>query len=463
MEPEIFGKAKNIALSRKPEIKKEQEFLSWPVFNWLFSQKPSSTHKVNKPAKAQRKTVDRKSSIYVKWVQKSLNRLMSTGLMVDGDFGKLTKRAVKKFQRRTKLKPDGIVGSRTEKALINAGASLPPKNSTLKTGISSSSPNKVSINPAKVKENLTLLGYDLKNQSLSNAIRTFQIDMRLKKAGKLDSKTKQRLQLVMRQFQSADKKNQPMRRLSRFRLTNYYVADEKDFAINPVIPVLDNKGRTLAKVSPSFFISMSVEGTGKLRDGRLLNVIGGKRGRVNVAHIGSYNLVLKAARKRGFSIRPTNIRYTGVRLKNDRVDSVLGFHVIPKSRLGKGYGSQKGRPHDPFFTLAADIGAYSSSDQRFCKKGGLVPRGTEVFILEYVGKKLPDGRIHNGWFKVVDTGGAIFGAHFDVFTGSKKWSKKVWKPHIGHVWFKNSEGRCPPSYDYGLTKKKKISRGCIRK
>lgn len=138
----------------------------------------------------------------------------------------------------------------------------------------------------------------------------------------------------------------------------------------------------------------------------------------------------------------------------------MAFKIVTAAKIGKGYGTIRGMALDPFFTLAADLGAYASSDSRFCKRGGLVPAGTKVFILEYAGRKLPNGRVHDGWFTVNDTGGAIFGAHFDVFTGSKQWGDQLWKPHIGHVWFDTSEQRCPPDYGYGLTDKIIKSSNC---
>lgn len=71
--------------------------------------------------------VNRKSRTYIKWVQRSLNKIMGTGLKVDGIAGRLTRRAVRNFQRSYGgLAVDGIVGPKTEKALIAAGASMPP-------------------------------------------------------------------------------------------------------------------------------------------------------------------------------------------------------------------------------------------------------------------------------------------------------------------------------------------------
>ena len=63
---------------------------------------------------------------YVRWVQESLNRLTGAGLVVDGNQGPKTRKAVEAFQARQGLQVDGVVGPRTEAALIAAGAEPPP-------------------------------------------------------------------------------------------------------------------------------------------------------------------------------------------------------------------------------------------------------------------------------------------------------------------------------------------------
>lgn len=49
----------------------------------------------------------------VKKLQRCLNKIMKSGLEVDGIFGNLTYKAVKKFQKKYKLEVDGIVGPKT--------------------------------------------------------------------------------------------------------------------------------------------------------------------------------------------------------------------------------------------------------------------------------------------------------------------------------------------------------------
>ena len=56
----------------------------------------------------------------VRWVQWHLNHAAGEKLSVDGDFGKLTKAAVLRFQKNKKLVQDGIVGPKTRAALKKA-------------------------------------------------------------------------------------------------------------------------------------------------------------------------------------------------------------------------------------------------------------------------------------------------------------------------------------------------------
>lgn len=55
--------------------------------------------------------------ISVRWLQWELNYRINAGLQEDGSFGKLTERKVIEFQKMVGLTADGIVGSRTWKAL----------------------------------------------------------------------------------------------------------------------------------------------------------------------------------------------------------------------------------------------------------------------------------------------------------------------------------------------------------
>jgi peptidoglycan hydrolase-like protein with peptidoglycan-binding domain len=229
-----------------------------------------------------------------------------------------------------------------------------------------------------------------------------------------------------------------------FRLTTYHVADQSEVPTGSVaVPICDDKGAKLAAGSPAFFAQLSLEGTGRLTDGRLINVTGKK---IPVSH-DDYAGVLDHHR-RYLPTRPT--AYSGIVVKDGRVTHALAFHEVPAAKRGVGYGSLRGIPLVPFRTLAADIGRTSRSEPTLKGKGGVVPPGTRVYIKEYDGLQLPDGQRHDGWFVVNDTGGGIFGAHFDVFVGTRALRKKLKLPEVGRVWFQGIESRVPPGYEYGL-------------
>lgn len=226
----------------------------------------------------------------------------------------------------------------------------------------------------------------------------------------------------------------------KWRMTYYVISEQTS---SGVVPVYTDDGRVLANVSPQFFADVSLQGTGKLLDGRLINVT---MNRTKVKH-NEYAAVLEyhTAKLKG---RP--VGYSGIFTSPDgMVSEVLTFKEVT-DRSEFGYGQTAGYPLKPFCTIATDIGAYKRSDPRFKGKGGLVPRGTRVFIKQLCGLKLPDGSAHDGWCTATDTGGAIFGAHFDLFVGTRKLVANVDIPHEVDIWFEGIEDRVPEGYTYGL-------------
>jgi hypothetical protein len=85
---------------------------------------------------AEQSEISRGSSNYIRWVQESLNRILALRLAIDGVAGLQSRSAIRSFQQRQGLKPDGVVGATTEAALIRAGADAPPRStSATRTGV----------------------------------------------------------------------------------------------------------------------------------------------------------------------------------------------------------------------------------------------------------------------------------------------------------------------------------------
>ena len=55
---------------------------------------------------------------YNKWVQHSLNQIMSTNLYIDGIIGPATKQVMQEFQESIGLSPDGLIGPQTQDAIV---------------------------------------------------------------------------------------------------------------------------------------------------------------------------------------------------------------------------------------------------------------------------------------------------------------------------------------------------------
>ncbi len=241
----------------------------------------------------------------------------------------------------------------------------------------------------------------------------------------------------------------PTKNFRKWRLTYYYVAEQRMYSGAKVVPVYDKNGKELCRVEAGFFGQMSLQGTGQLRDGRLLNVAGAN---VNVKHE-DYFLVWERHKKL-LSKRPPG--YSGLVVRDERVVQASAYRWVPADQVGVGFGSLRGRNLVPYRSLAADIGALRRHEPRWKGKGGVCPLFTKVFIKQFVGLQCPnvDGSmfIHDGWFEVVDTGGGIFGKHFDLFTGSPSLAKLVRIPGVIDVWYDKIDERVPPDdqYDYGL-------------
>lgn len=148
----------------------------------------------------------------------------------------------------------------------------------------------------------------------------------------------------------------------RFQLTQYWVAEEAtDDADERVVQVLDPGGSTVAWACQRFVSSLTMEGTGRTWDGRLLNWASRSHGRACFVEVDTGQYPFGAG--------------------------VQGYALVP------------------FRSLAVD--------SRY------VPIGHVVELPELRGMRMPDGARHDGCFVAVDGGGAIRGHHIDLFVPSR--------------------------------------------
>jgi 3D (Asp-Asp-Asp) domain-containing protein len=149
------------------------------------------------------------------------------------------------------------------------------------------------------------------------------------------------------------------RYLGAFQVTYYWIAcEDARFDGLPRDQALrDASGRVLAHVASGFRRELDREGTGRLRDGRVLNV----------AH---------------------------------KVSGEWRYADLGRDAWGTG---SAGKPLTPFATVAVDPAR--------------VPLGTRLFVPAFEGQALPDGRCHGGRFRAEDRGAAIQDDRLDVFIG----------------------------------------------
>lgn len=230
-----------------------------------------------------------------------------------------------------------------------------------------------------------------------------------------------------------------------WRFTGYHYAD----LVAGDMPVMDVNGKVLAKVSPHSFAQLSLEGSGFAWDGRVFNVTG-KHVPCDAA---TFAPVLQIAQKNNWV--PTKPGYAGISVATDGkgsywVKSCFAFRQVPPSELGAyGYGVIAKVPLQPFRTAATDCGVHRSADPKYKKTGGVIPRQMKFWIAEWVGKKLPDGSEHDGWWQANDSGGGIEGNQCDLFCGTRALYKQMFVPPRGHLWYEGIEDRIPMGYEFG--------------
>lgn len=198
--------------------------------------------------------------------------------------------------------------------------------------------------------------------------------------------------------------------IGKFNVTFYYVVGEDEVpskpiaandnevalaAIAPPITIYGSTCEPLAEVTPEFAAELSLQGTGKLRDGRVLNIWG----------------ACSCERSPCFKVTEHQWGSAG-----------------------------NGRPLQPFRTVA--------TDPKVVKPGSLL----YVPLLE--GRLMPGrapwgGFVHDGCVVADDTGGGIGGNRLDLFVGRKAYYQGLGSSGSGgsHAWARHVEvfdgkGRC---------------------
>ncbi len=148
-----------------------------------------------------------------------------------------------------------------------------------------------------------------------------------------------------------------------FRLSFYWLAYESEYANEKYdVDIYDKYGFWIGRYPSAFVYELTLEGTGILRDGRILNYDG-------------------------------HCPY-GVGTCFDTLD--------PKEHpMGRGV---QNRPLEVFRSVAVDP--------------ILIPIGSPIYVPEIVGMEMPDGTRHDGCLRADDMGGAIKGGKLDFFVES---------------------------------------------
>ena len=147
--------------------------------------------------------------------------------------------------------------------------------------------------------------------------------------------------------------------LGKFKPTFYWIAFEEDFSGPKDTPIYDTSGKLIGYFPKAFVKSLRLEGTGKLRDGRVLTYV-----------------------------------------RNDR------YAFVKNAPYGVGH---RNNPLKPFRSLAVDT--------------HIIPAGSVLFIPRARGVRLPDGSVHDGIFYAHDVGSAIRGKRLDIFVAHKEWRR----------------------------------------
>lgn len=186
-----------------------------------------------------------------------------------------------------------------------------------------------------------------------------------------------------------------------FRLSYYWIAEEGKAPASHAWPLYGRDCRSvLARTYRAFHHALSREGTGLLRDGRMLNF----DSRCPCAAPG----------------------HGGSRVCYRLVDR----RAYPWGQGASGSGGDGPAPLRPLRSVAVDP--------------AVIPLGTVLFLPELAGRPGPDGRIMDGCVRADDTGRLIRGRRVDLFAGHERWARWL---HRTYGWravrVLPGQGHCP--------------------
>jgi 3D (Asp-Asp-Asp) domain-containing protein len=154
-----------------------------------------------------------------------------------------------------------------------------------------------------------------------------------------------------------------------FKISFYWLAYEQEYANEPYdTDIYTRQGYWIGRYPSTFVFELKLEGSGILRDGRVLNYAGDC---------------------------------------NYGIGTCFKFLELEQHPLGAGV---QGRKLEPFRSVAVDP--------------KMIPIGAPIYIPELAGTPMPDGSIHDGCVRADDQGGAIKNGKIDFFVES--WANYKW-------------------------------------
>lgn len=178
--------------------------------------------------------------------------------------------------------------------------------------------------------------------------------------------------------------------LGSFELTYYWMTQAREDEGEPDTVLYDLRCRELTKVTSGFARRLALEGTGRLRDGRIINVAG-------------------------------------------QCDCAGVCYYLPRKHKRWGVGVAK-RALNPFRSVAVDPAHVSIGQMLY------IP---ELDGLTMPGYKPWGGFVHDGCVVADDRGGNVRGQQLDFFTGRRSAYNALFRRHrINKVTVYDGEGRC---------------------